>query len=59
MSSGRVPKTAARGGDLLQRLQDLLYEYHQLGRFEEARPHILWLMEIAEKEPAAALNHLA
>jgi hypothetical protein len=37
-----------RGGDLLRRLQNLLYEYHGLGRFEEARPHILWLMEIAE-----------
>ncbi|HWD28102.1 MAG TPA: hypothetical protein VG387_13110 [Rhizomicrobium sp.] len=36
-------------GDLLPRLQALLYEYHELGCFEEARPHILWLMEIAEK----------
>jgi hypothetical protein len=36
------------GGDLLRRLQGLLYEYHGMGRFEEARPHILWLMEIAE-----------
>jgi len=49
MRSGRLPKTALRGADLLQRLQDMLYEYHALGRFEEARPHILWLMEIAEK----------
>ena len=38
------------GDDLLRRLQRLLYEYHALGRFEEARPHILWLMEIAESE---------
>jgi len=35
--------------DLLLRLQSLLYEYHELGHFAEARPHILWLMEIAEK----------
>ncbi|MEI9990021.1 MAG: hypothetical protein WDM86_08290 [Rhizomicrobium sp.] len=54
MSSRRVPKTAAHGGDLLQRLQDMLYEYHDLGHFEEARPHILWLMEIAERETAMA-----
>jgi len=59
MSSGRVPKTAMDDGDLLQRLQDLLYEYHDLGRFEEARPHILWLMEIAEAELTAPLNHPA
>ncbi|MEJ0043949.1 MAG: hypothetical protein WDM81_17815 [Rhizomicrobium sp.] len=52
MSSSHVSETAARGGDLLQRLQDMLYEYHALGRFEDARPHILWLMEIAEKEEA-------
>ena len=39
-----------RQSDLLQRLQDLLYEYHALGRFDDARPHILWLMEIAEEE---------
>ncbi len=44
-------KTARpQGDDLLRRLQKLLYEYHQLGRFEEAKPHILWLMEIAESE---------
>jgi len=36
--------------DLLSRLQAMLYEYHAFGRFEEARPHILWLMEIAERE---------
>ncbi|HEY0105239.1 MAG TPA: hypothetical protein VGB91_04085 [Rhizomicrobium sp.] len=41
------------GGDLLQRLQAMLYEYYDLGRFEEARPHILWLMEIAEKDAPA------
>jgi hypothetical protein len=34
-------------GDLLRRLQSMLYEYHELGRFDEAKPHILWLMEIA------------
>jgi hypothetical protein len=39
-----------RGTDLVRRLQDMLYEYHDLGRFDEARPHILWLMEIAEKD---------
>jgi hypothetical protein len=42
-------KTGQGQNELLPRLQELLYEYHQLGRFEEARPHILWLMEIAEK----------
>jgi len=39
--------------DLLNRLQELLYEYEALGEFERARPHILWLMEIAGKEAAA------
>ena len=42
-------KTDQDQNDLLPRLQELLYEYHELGRFEEARPHILWLMEIVEK----------
>ncbi|MEJ1967360.1 MAG: hypothetical protein WDN03_01795 [Rhizomicrobium sp.] len=37
-------------GELLNRLQALLYEYHALGRFAEAKPHILWLMEIAQAE---------
>ena len=36
--------------DLLRRLQNLLYEFHALGRFDEAKPHLLWLMEIAESE---------
>ena len=45
----RVSKSA-RQGDLRQRLQDMLYEYHAMGRFEEARPYILCLMEIAQKE---------
>ncbi|HEY4942882.1 MAG TPA: hypothetical protein VII56_15745 [Rhizomicrobium sp.] len=45
---GAAKKTP--GGDLLRRLQGMLYEYHDMGRFEEARPHILWLMEIAESE---------
>ena len=49
MASPRVLKSTSSGSDLLQRLQDMLYEYHDLGCFEEARPHILWLMEIAEK----------
>jgi hypothetical protein len=37
-------------GDMLRRLQGMLYEFHDMGRFEEARPHILWLMEIAEAQ---------
>ena len=56
MSSGRVLKSAACGDELLQRLQDLLYEYHALGRFEEAKPHILWLMEIATKKQADVIR---
>ena len=44
-------KTAkAPADDLMRRLQGMLYEYHALGHFDEARPHILWLMEIAESE---------
>jgi hypothetical protein len=45
-----------RSGDgLLRRLQELLYEYEALGELERARPHILWLMEIARKdEPSGA-----
>jgi hypothetical protein len=39
-----------RGGDMLHRLQGILYEFHDMGRFEEARPHILWLMEIVERQ---------
>ncbi|MEI9887295.1 MAG: hypothetical protein WDN08_12475 [Rhizomicrobium sp.] len=42
--------TKAPAGDLVGRLQGMLYEFHEFGRFDEARPHILWLMEIAEKE---------
>jgi hypothetical protein len=38
------------GGDMLHRLQGILYEFHDMGRFEEARPHILWLMEIVERQ---------
>lgn len=37
------------GDDLLNRLQALLYEYETLGEFERARPHILWLLEIAQR----------
>ena len=40
----------APADDLMRQLQDMLYRYHALGRFDEARPHILWLMEIAESE---------
>jgi hypothetical protein len=36
--------------ELLRRLQNLIYEFHALGRFDEAKPHLLWLMEIAESE---------
>ncbi|HXC56912.1 MAG TPA: hypothetical protein VNU97_16555 [Rhizomicrobium sp.] len=52
MTAKRVTGTPVRvrGDDLMQRLQSMLYEYHDLGRFEDARPHILWLMEIAEAE---------
>jgi len=44
-------KQAAKrsGDDLLNRLQALFYEYETIGEFERARPHILWLMEIAQK----------
>ncbi|MBS0473130.1 MAG: hypothetical protein JSR60_18820 [Proteobacteria bacterium] len=35
---------------LLKQLQDLIYDFHALGRFDDARPHLLWLMEIAEQE---------
>ena len=42
--------TKAPGGDLLRRLQGMLYEYHELGCFEQAKPHVLWLMEIAEAQ---------
>jgi hypothetical protein len=37
-------------GDMLRRLHGMLYEFHDMGCFEEARPHILWLMEIAEAQ---------
>ena len=50
MTSGVAYRAGSRDSDLLQRLQNLLYDYHALGRFEEARPLILWLMEIAEEE---------
>jgi hypothetical protein len=48
----RVNAAKTRGGDLLKRLQSMLYDYHDLGRFEQARPHLLWLMEIAAAETA-------
>jgi hypothetical protein len=50
------------GSDLLHRLQTMLYDYHDLGRFEEAKPLLLWLMEIAEAESRKAgsvLTHSA
>lgn len=47
---GKTPATPA--DDLMRRLQVMLYEFHAFGRFEEARPHVLWLMEIAEKSAA-------
>ncbi len=43
------PASKAPADDLMRRLQGMLYEFHECGSFEEARPHILWLMEIAEK----------
>ncbi len=45
---------------MLRRLQGMLYEFHEMGCFEEARPHILWLMEIAETQDryAGAANQL-
>ncbi|MBL6852032.1 MAG: hypothetical protein ISS15_10695 [Alphaproteobacteria bacterium] len=48
-----IPKrdVGQNGDDLLRRLQALLYEYETRGEFERARPHILWLMELAEKRP--------
>ncbi len=49
-TSRRAAKRA--GDDLLNRLQALLYEYEALGEFERARPHILWLMEIARRDTA-------
>ena len=50
-----IPKRRAKqaGEDLLNRLQALLYEYEMLGEFERARPHILWLMELAQKNGAS------
>ena len=52
-------KTDPSDSGLLQRLQALLYEYHELGCFEEARPHILWLMEIAEERAQAVAQRTA
>ena len=56
MVAKQTRETASKmpGGDLLRRLQGLLYEYHDMGCFEEARPHILWLMEIAESQDSGA-----
>jgi hypothetical protein len=58
MTMKRVRVTDA-GGDLLHRLQTMLYDYHDLGRFEEAKPLLLWLMEIAETERRKASSVLS
>ncbi len=34
---------------LLNRLQALLYAFEAMGRFDEAKPHILGLMKIARE----------
>ena len=48
--ASRSRRDAAQTCDsLLKRLQQLLYEYEAMGELERARPHILWLMEIAEQ----------
>jgi len=44
---------------LLKRLQQLLYEYEAMGELERAKPHVLWLMEIAEQTKAVQLNRRA
>ena len=58
MSPRQIRRTnePGAGDDLLRRLQKMLYEFHALGRYEEARPHILWLMEIAEAESRSAAD---
>ena len=53
---GSRKTTKAPASDLMRRLQGMLYEYHALGHFEDARPHILWLMEIAEAESHKAVE---
>jgi hypothetical protein len=52
-SSTRKQDTAHGADGLLGRLQALLYEYEALGQFDRAKPHILWLMEIAVEHRAA------
>jgi hypothetical protein len=54
----RRAKPRTREG-LLSRLQMLLYEYDAIGELPRAKPHILWLMEIAAKERAAKLSRRA
>jgi hypothetical protein len=49
----RKHDTAQGANGLLGRLQALLYEYESLGQFERAKPHILWLMEIAVENAEA------
>ena len=58
MAATRKQDTAHGADDLLGRLQALLYEYEALGQFERAKPHILWLMEIAV-ESAEAVSRRA
>jgi hypothetical protein len=50
--AGRQKRVVIESGELLKRLQDLIYDFHTIGCFDEARPHLLWLMEIAERETA-------
>ena len=33
--------------DLVKRIQALLYDFEEIGKLRQARPHIIWLMEIA------------
>ena len=50
MTATRKRDAKRPGDELVNRLQALLYEYETLGEFERARPHLLWLMEIALKD---------
>lgn len=46
-SNNRSPRIQISKARLLDRLHWLLYEFHDVGRFRQALPFILWLMEIA------------
>jgi len=52
MTSSSRRDAAQTCDGLLKRLQQLLYEYEAIGELERAKPHILWLMEIAEQTRA-------